>query len=178
MYRSNMGTRGRESLLGGKAYAPIAASPWKKNTAIAPIAEGLFSVPPATAIDSNHHLSECGVDPASGAGRRAGLLQIRTLGVLTLDNADMLEHLEALAHTLRIPIRYERMEGETTFPSGGLCRIKGNPVIIVNMRAATGEKVRTIAHALRRFDLSRIYLKPALRDLLEKTDSHPQNSEE
>ena len=173
MYHSNMGTRGRESLLGEKAYALIAASPWKKNTAIALIAEGLFSVPPAMAVFGNPRLSACGVDPASG-----GLLQIRTLGVLTLDNAHMLEHLEALAHSLRIPIRYERMEGETTFPSGGLCRIKGNPVIIVNMRAATGEKVRTIAHALRRFDLSRIYMKPALRDFLEKTDSHPQNSNE
>ena len=88
-----------------------------------------------------------------------------------MDNAGLLEHLEALAHTLGIPIRYERMEGETTFPSGGLCRIKGKHVIIVNESAATGEKVRTIADALRRFDLSEVYLKPALRDFLEKSST-------
>ena len=84
----------------------------------------------------------------------------------------MLKHLEALAHTLGIPIRYERMEAETPFPSGGLCRIKGSHVIIVNISVADGEKVRTIADALRRFDLSQVYLKPALRDLLEKSDGH------
>ncbi|MCP4667594.1 MAG: hypothetical protein GY849_14655 [Deltaproteobacteria bacterium] len=81
----------------------------------------------------------------------------------------MLKHLEALAHTLGIPIRYERMEGETTFPSGGLCRIRESHVIIVNERATTREKVRTIADALKRFDLSQVYLKPAMRDFLEKS---------
>jgi hypothetical protein len=88
----------------------------------------------------------------------------------------MLELLEALAHTMGIPIRYERMEGETSFPSGGLCRIKGDHVIIVNISAAVEEKVRTLANALQRFDLSQVYLKPALRDFLEKSDSHPSNS--
>ncbi len=84
-----------------------------------------------------------------------------------MDDTAILGHLEALAHALGIPIRYERMEGETAFPSGGLCRIRGNHVIIVNKRTTDGEKVRTIADALRRFDLSRVYLKPVLRDLLE-----------
>jgi hypothetical protein len=84
-----------------------------------------------------------------------------------LDDTTILGHLEALAHTLEVQIRYESLESETTFPTGGLCRIKDKKYIIVNESASTGEKVRTIAKALRRFDLSRIYLKPALRDFLE-----------
>ncbi len=79
----------------------------------------------------------------------------------------MIGHLEALAHSLGVEIRYEYLEGETVFPSGGLCRIKDKQLIIVNKRAAAGEKVQTLARALRRFDLSRVYLRPALRDLLE-----------
>jgi len=84
-----------------------------------------------------------------------------------LDDTAILGHLEALAHTLGVQVRHEPLESETTFPTGGLCRIKDKQFIIVNERASTGEKVRTIAKALRRFDLSEVYLKPALRDFLE-----------
>jgi hypothetical protein len=84
-----------------------------------------------------------------------------------LDDTTILGHLEALAQTLEVQVRYESLESETTFPTGGLCRIKDKKYIIVNESASTGEKVRTIAKALRRFDLSQIYLKPALRDFLE-----------
>jgi hypothetical protein len=86
-----------------------------------------------------------------------------------LDETVVLGHLEALAHALEIQIRYEVIESETAFPSGGLCRIRDKQVIIVNTKATVGEKVQTLTRALRRFDLSNMYLKPALRDLLEKT---------
>ena len=79
----------------------------------------------------------------------------------------MLGHLEALAHALGVQIRYERLESETAFYAGGLCRIKNKPFIIVSTRATTGEKVQTLARALCRFDLSQVYLRPALRDLLD-----------
>jgi len=84
-----------------------------------------------------------------------------------LDETSVLDHLEALAYSLEIQVRYERLDSETAFPTGGLCRIKGKRYIIVNSGATTAEKVRTLTRALRRFDLSGIYLKPALRDLLE-----------
>ncbi len=84
-----------------------------------------------------------------------------------MDDAALLGHLEELAHTLGIQIRYEILEGETPFQSGGLCRVQGKQYIIVNSLATTGEKANTLARALGRFDLSRIYLKPALRDFLE-----------
>jgi len=84
-----------------------------------------------------------------------------------LDDTTILGHLEALAYTLGVQVRYESLESETTFPAGGLCRIKDKQYIIVNEMASTREKVRTLTKALRRFDLSRVYLKPALRDFLE-----------
>lgn len=84
-----------------------------------------------------------------------------------MDDTTILGHLEALAHTLGIQVRYEPLESETTFPTGGLCRIKDKQFIIVNERASTGEKIRTLTKAMRRFDLSEVYLRPALRDFLE-----------
>jgi len=86
-----------------------------------------------------------------------------------LDNTTIMGHLETLAHTLEIQIRYEHLEGESALSSGGLCRIRNKDIIIVNSMATTEEKIQTLAKALRRFDLSQIYLKPALRDFLENT---------
>jgi len=84
-----------------------------------------------------------------------------------LDDTAILGHLEALAHNLGVEIRYESMEGDDPFSSGGLCRIRDKQVIIINQKAATTDKVRTLVKALRCFDLSQIYLRPILRDLLE-----------
>ena len=86
-----------------------------------------------------------------------------------MDETAILGHLEALAHNLGILIRYECLESETTFPSGGLCRLRDKHVIIVNTRSTAVEKVQTLARALRRFDLSKVYIRPALRDLLEES---------
>ena len=84
-----------------------------------------------------------------------------------MDETALLGHLEALAHALGIDVRYESLEGDTAFSSGGLCRIKDKQFIIVNHRAPIGEKIQTLARALKRFDLSQVYIRPALRDLLE-----------
>jgi hypothetical protein len=49
-----------------------------------------------------------------------------------VDARTILGHLEALADQLGVEIRYEPMEGETALSPGGLCRIRGKQVIIVN----------------------------------------------
>lgn len=85
-----------------------------------------------------------------------------------MDEMVILSHLEALAESLEINVRYEDLEGETAFTPGGLCRIKNQYVIFVNDSAPIKEKTQTLAKALRRFDFTRVYVKPALRDLLEQ----------
>ena len=90
-----------------------------------------------------------------------------------MDETAVLGHLEALAHTLGIQIRYECLESETAFSSGGLCRIRDKQVIIVNTRATAGEKAKTLVRALKCFDVSNVYLRPALRDLFEESEVTP-----
>ncbi len=84
-----------------------------------------------------------------------------------MDERALLGHLEALAETLGVQVRYEDLEGEALSSPGGLCRIRGRQVIMVNKGGSIGEKAGTLARALRRFDLSKVYVRPALRDLLE-----------
>ncbi len=84
-----------------------------------------------------------------------------------MDETATLGHLEALAHNLGVEIRYESMEGDNPLSLGGMCRIRNKQVIIINQKAATSDKVRTLVKALKCFDLTQIYLRPVLRDLLD-----------
>jgi hypothetical protein len=84
-----------------------------------------------------------------------------------LDARTVLGHLEAVAEQLGVEIRYEPMEAETVLSPGGMCRIRGKPVIIVNSKTSMEDQIRIVVKALRRLDLSRIYLRPGIRDLLE-----------
>lgn len=84
-----------------------------------------------------------------------------------MDDRTVLGHLEAVADKLGVEIRYEPMEGEASLSSGGLCRIRGKQVIIINAKASPGDRIRTFVKALRRLDMRQIYLRPGIRDLLE-----------
>ena len=77
---------------------------------------------------------------------------------------------EELADKLDISIRYETMDDELMGP-GGLCRIQGKFILVINSKATTNEKIRIMIEALRKFDLDDIYVKPALRELLEEDET-------
>jgi hypothetical protein len=85
-----------------------------------------------------------------------------------LDESAFLAELEAVAQSLGIEVRYENLKKEGSFTPGGLCRLKGRYLLIVNSRAATRDKVEALAMALNRFDLSQLYLKPGVREFLDQ----------
>ena len=79
----------------------------------------------------------------------------------------VLGELETLAQKLGVEVRYEEVEGDNPLFPGGMCRIRGRQVIIINQRSPAADRVRTMVKALRSFDLGGIYLRPALRELLD-----------
>jgi hypothetical protein len=85
-----------------------------------------------------------------------------------VDDRAALSHLEALAEALGVEVRYEGLLGDAASTAGGLCRLKDRYVVIVNAAAGPRGKVETLARALKRFDLSRVYVRPAIRDLLDR----------
>jgi len=87
-----------------------------------------------------------------------------------LNDEALLNELEELAERMAIAVRYENITGEDSPGSGGLCRIQGQYVLIVHSRATVREKIRIITKALRQFDFSEIYMRPVLRELLERSD--------
>lgn len=85
-----------------------------------------------------------------------------------MDESAFLAELEAVAQSLGVEVRYENLKKEGSFTPGGLCRLKGRYLLIVNSRAATRDKVEALAMALNRFDLSQLYLKPGVREFLDQ----------
>ena len=89
-----------------------------------------------------------------------------------MDNEIILFYLEELAEQLGISVWDESINLEETFSAGGLCRVEGQYILILNSKSTTREKIEVSLKALQQFDLSNIYVKPIIRELLEKYDDH------
>jgi hypothetical protein len=61
-----------------------------------------------------------------------------------LNDEALLNQLEELAERMTIAVRYENITGEDSAGSGGLCRIQGRYVLIVDSRATLREKIRVV----------------------------------
>jgi len=85
-----------------------------------------------------------------------------------VDDHIALDQLEALAYSLGVDIRYEKLPQDDVTISGGLYRLKGKNVIVLDSRAKAKDRIRTLVQALKPFDLTDVYVRPALRELLEK----------
>jgi len=79
----------------------------------------------------------------------------------------ILSYLEELAEKLGILVRDENINIEESFSPGGLCRIEGKHVIILNSKATMKEKNQVMITSLQQFDLSDMYVKPVIRELLD-----------
>ena len=87
-----------------------------------------------------------------------------------MDEHAIIDQLEELAEGFGIQIRYEPIKQDEDLVKivGGLCLLRGEYVLIIDIKAAVMDKIKTFAEALRHFDLDQIYIKPALRELLDK----------
>ena len=87
-----------------------------------------------------------------------------------MDENSLIDLLEELTEGFGVKIRYEaiRQDEDAVYVAGGLCLLKGEYVVIVNSKATAKERINTLATALKHFDLDQVYIRPALRELLDK----------
>ncbi|MCU0581960.1 MAG: hypothetical protein MUF26_05855 [Syntrophales bacterium] len=90
-----------------------------------------------------------------------------------MDDSKTLSQLEELAARLGINIRYESLKIGGAVHLGGFCRIKGEDFLIINKKATSMEKIHFLIDALKRRDLSEIYIIPSLRKILDNQDVQP-----
>jgi hypothetical protein len=89
---------------------------------------------------------------------------------MTMDESTIVRHLEELAETFGLQIRYEPIKIDDDLPNvpGGVCRFKGDNILIINSNGTMRDKIKTLAEAVKSFDLDRVYILPGIRELLEK----------
>ena len=84
-----------------------------------------------------------------------------------MDDSILLQELETLAERLDIEVRYDDFEGR-----GGLCHYGGRSYLIVNHELNTGARVHLLCRALSRLPLDTVFIRPQVREQIEKHRSH------
>ncbi len=84
-----------------------------------------------------------------------------------MNETNLLQELEALAEQLEIEVRYETFEGR-----GGLCRYGGKSFLIVNRELGIQERLTLFTHALSHLSLDAVFVRPQVREYLEKSADH------
>jgi hypothetical protein len=87
-----------------------------------------------------------------------------------MDENAIIDQLEELIKSFGVQIRHEPVKQDEDLVKvvGGLCLLRGEYLLIINSKTATMDKINTLATALKHFDLDQIYLRPVLRELLDK----------
>lgn len=93
-----------------------------------------------------------------------------------MDDGVLLHQLEELAGKLGIEIRYGNIAVEESHRTGGLCRVKGEYVLIIHSRLTVKEKIGMIVKNLKGFEMDDVYLLPVIRELLDKS-KEPERKE-
>ena len=87
-----------------------------------------------------------------------------------MDENTIIEQLEELIKSFGVQIRREPIKQDEDLVKvvGGLCLLRGEYVLIINSKATATDRIETLATALKHFDLDQTYLRPILRELLDR----------
>ncbi|HET6147632.1 MAG TPA: hypothetical protein VFH68_08870 [Polyangia bacterium] len=78
----------------------------------------------------------------------------------------MTEALEQVAAQVGVRVRYEVMTGDTA-GAGGLCKLKGEWVVMMDRRTPAADRAVMLLEALSGFDTDQIFLPPKIREALQ-----------
>jgi len=79
------------------------------------------------------------------------------------------QELEDIAETLDIKIIQEKGDFKS-----GYCLLEKEKIIVINKLKPVEQRVRALAQAFSRLDISQVYMKPAIREFIESEDSQQQ----
>lgn len=83
-----------------------------------------------------------------------------------MDDQRLFEELLRAAEKLDIRIRIERFEPPAT-AGGGLCLIRGEPLVLLDGQAPLRDRILALARALAQVESDRVYMAPQARALVE-----------
>jgi hypothetical protein len=80
------------------------------------------------------------------------------------------QYLEDLLQQLDISVRYEDLSDPDISAQSGLCKVKGRHHYIVDRSETLSGKVRLLSQCLKGMDLDGVYIKPAIRNLVDDSE--------
>lgn len=81
--------------------------------------------------------------------------------------SDILRELETVARRLGVTVRFDAFDDKRGSAKGGLCRLRGQAVIVVDEAIPVVDKVAVLAEALCLFDLETVYVPPLVRQRIQ-----------
>ena len=78
------------------------------------------------------------------------------------------QEFEKLAEALDVKI----VQGKGNF-RGGYCLLEKEGIIVVNKLNPIEQRIRALARAFSKLDISKIYMKPAIRNIIDSEVKHP-----
>jgi len=78
---------------------------------------------------------------------------------------ELLEEFFALGQKLGVKV----MKGKGSF-SGGTCKVNEERVVVINQMKPIEQRLNILAKSFSSFDLSEIYIVPALRDFIDEAN--------
>ena len=87
-----------------------------------------------------------------------------------MDESTIIDQLEELIERFGVQIRHEaiKQDEDSAKVVGGLCVLRGEYVLIINSKATIRDKMYTLGMVLKQFNHDQIYMRPVLRELLDK----------
>jgi hypothetical protein len=86
--------------------------------------------------------------------------------------AQVLRELEALCERVGLVVREEPFGRLAASRGGGLCKVKGKPIVLLDAGLPVVDKIAVLTAVLGEFDLEAIYVAPFLRAKIEKKRSN------
>lgn len=83
-----------------------------------------------------------------------------------------MQELEDIAEKLSIAVHYDDLMGMDFKIKGGLCKLRGKHVIIMDRRTPLTERVDLLVGALRQFDLSSVFIRPYIRSIITESSEN------
>ncbi len=87
-----------------------------------------------------------------------------------MEDAIILQELEALAAELSVDLRFEDLQGES---SGGLCRLGGRVYLFLDRTLSVPARVQLLVRELADLPLHGVFVRPGVRELLEAHGQSP-----
>ena len=81
---------------------------------------------------------------------------------------ELLGYLEELAGRASMTVRYVSLEDPEFDMMSGSCVLKGEHTLLIDRSLQAGDRIKIILCELARVDITDLYIRPAVRDLIER----------